>query len=72
MMFFEMVFGYMPFYGNSPDDLYETITTTSLKFPKNNKLSSNSKDFLLRALTIDEKERISWQELLNHQVFEKI
>jgi hypothetical protein len=39
MMFYEVLFGFMPFYGNTPDELYENLTKTPLKFPKNSKIS---------------------------------
>jgi|LakMenE01Jun11ns_1017448.scaffolds.fasta_scaffold7792198_1 serine/threonine protein kinase len=60
MMFYEILYGYMPFSGNSPDELYQTIMSNKLKFPLNVKISNSSKNFLNRALAVQEKDRISW------------
>jgi len=39
MMFYELLFGFMPFYGNTPMELYINIVSNELKFPKNQKIS---------------------------------
>ena len=70
MMFYEILFGFMPFYGSSPDDLHYQINKNALKFPKNHQISSNTKDFIQRALKIEESERLSWESILSHPVFD--
>jgi len=39
-----------------------------LKFPYEKPISAESKDFIIKALTIDEEKRLSWDEAFNHKV----
>jgi len=45
----------------SEADLFKNITTRPLNVPNN--ISAFSKELIIRMLKINEKERISWEEL---------
>ncbi|EGR32326.1 protein kinase domain protein [Ichthyophthirius multifiliis] len=52
MMFYEMIFG----------------KTSPLRFPYDKPIGIQTKNFLVRCLTIDEKKRIGWDEIFQHSI----
>jgi serine/threonine-protein kinase ULK2 len=60
-----MIFGDAPWKGMDEKDLLRNILNKPLNLIKTNvKLTKKAKEILKRTLTIEEKERISWDELL--------
>jgi calcium-dependent protein kinase len=70
MVFYELLFGTLPWSGYSDRDLYRNITTKPLLFPK--KVSEDTKDLIKRMLTVKEEERISWEEVYKHPALKNI
>merc|ERR1711933_412848 len=61
---FELLFG-----ERNNDNQLSYITNTPLLTPKNHKLSANCCDFINKCLIIDDKQRPSAKELLEHEWF---
>lgn len=61
IIFFEMIFGDTPWKGLDERDLLNNIMRRILNFPK--KINKFSEDILRKMLVIEEKDRISWDEL---------
>jgi serine/threonine-protein kinase ULK2 len=60
-----MIFGDAPWKGMDEKDLLRNILNKPLNLIKTNvKLTKKAEEILKRTLTIEEKERISWDELL--------
>ena len=70
MLYYEILFGYMPYYGNTPEELYQKIINNKVKIPHQVAISDKSVDIIFKMLATTEKERISWQEMLQHPIFE--
>jgi serine/threonine protein kinase len=58
-----------PWYGYSKENLLSNIEKTPIKFDPKVEVSEESKDFLRQCLTIDENQRISWQQVYQHKLF---
>lgn len=69
MIFYEMMYGVTPYTAKSQFQLVQNILNEKVKFPDNIKISEESKDFILKCLIIDEKERMSWEEAFTHPLF---
>jgi len=69
LIYYEMLFGKTPWPAHSQYELVKNITGMSLKFPYNIQITETSKNFLKQCLEIEEENRISWEELLDHKVF---
>ncbi len=63
---FELLFGRTPFRASSPEQLLTKIKTTELVFPEERKISGEMEQLLRAMLTIEEEERISWNEIFKH------
>jgi hypothetical protein len=60
-----MIFGDAPWKGTDEKDLLRNILNKPLNIKKNNiKLSKKAEEILKKTLTIEEKDRISWDELI--------
>jgi len=70
VVFYELIFGKIPWNGYSDTDLYRNITTKPLTFPK--KISEDTQDLIKRMLTIKEEDRISWTDVMNHKALKNI
>ena len=70
VVLFEMLFGYMLFWGKN-DDLAELeVLNKPLEFSDSNvKISQECEDLLKRMIERDPQKRISWLEILKHPVF---
>jgi len=58
--------GRPPFYGRDNKEILRRIIRAKVIFPKNNKLSSSAKDFLMRLIRKDTGKRLSAKEALEH------
>lgn len=57
--------------GYSIGGLINNIMTKPLKFDPDMKVSEESTDLLKKCLTIDEKQRIDWQDLYKHPLLKE-
>jgi len=62
-MYYELLFGKIPFLGKSEDEIFKIITRGKLVIPK---CSEQSYIFLKNTLVIDEKERWDWNAVFEH------
>ena len=67
-MFYEMLYGKVPWKGKSPFDLVEKIEKLELLFPETPVIDSNIKILIKKLLTKEEKDRISWEDLFNQSI----
>ena len=65
IIFYESIFGELPWKANTEDELIHNVMTKPLVFPKNIKISKFSENFLIKSLKIEEKYRSSWAEIFN-------
>ncbi|CAD8100804.1 unnamed protein product [Paramecium sonneborni] len=76
VLLYELVIGCPPFYSEDINKIYENIILKEVEFPKNNQLSNEIKDLILRLLCKDQKNRIGHQggllEILDHKWFENV
>ncbi len=63
-LFYELLFGRVPWNGTSIQNLALNKRTQPLKFPKY--VNENTKDLLTKMLKYDEGKRIGWKEVLEH------
>lgn len=64
ILFYQLLFGVLPWNGYSIPNLYKNIRTKPLAFPKD--VSEETKDLLIKMLKIKEEDRISWKEVFEH------
>lgn len=62
-----MLTGRTPWTGNSEYELIRNIEKQPLTFPV--ELSETTKDFIRRCVALEEKDRLSWDDLLVHPIF---
>ncbi|CAD8178759.1 unnamed protein product [Paramecium octaurelia] len=76
VLLYELVVGQPPFYSEDINKIYENIILKEVEFPKNNSLSNEIKDLIVRLLDKDQKSRIGHQggllEILDHKWFESV
>jgi serine/threonine protein kinase len=70
ILFYEILFGKLPWTGTSVPNLYSNIKSKALTFPKN--VSSETKDLITKMLEIKEDKRLSWKELYEHPALKNI
>lgn len=66
---YESAFGKVPYEGLNVFEIVHNIKTTPLDIPKNHERSANLIDIIKKMLTVNQKERISMKEILNHPFF---
>ena len=59
-MFYEMIFGYPPWPCRSLKEYMNNIYSKPVPFPFDAKIGENTKDFLQKALVVNEDKRMSW------------
>lgn len=70
VVFYEMLFGVCPFEDKTLSGLIQRIDNQALIMHKEiNCISSSTEGLLRKMLTLDYKNRIDWEELLNHSLF---
>lgn len=63
VLYFELVFGKLPYYGNSEEELYKSIVKGKLQIPP---CSKNTSYLLKNMLEIDESKRLGWNQLFEY------
>ena len=63
LIFYELLYGRTPWTAFSQVDLSNKINSQPVKFPSEIVVSDESKDFIKRCLVIEEKDRISWDQV---------
>ncbi|CAD8054262.1 unnamed protein product [Paramecium primaurelia] len=66
LIFYEMLFGTLPWMATNYMELIYRINNCKLTFPKNNKISKESLSFIQGCLHKDEVQRFSWNEVFLH------
>ena len=69
-IFYEMMYGKTPYTANSQYQLIKNIKSKPLEFDPAFDVSDLSKDLITKCLKIDESERIDWNDVYKHPVFE--
>ena len=69
VMFYEILYGEIPWPSRSRDHLIKNIYTKPLYFPKHVEVSVQSQRFITRCLQINEDDRISWEEIFKSDLF---
>lgn len=78
---FEFLFGYTPFHGNTPDQVFENILSGKIDWPplreedEKEICPPEAKDLIKRLLTLDPTERLGYngsEEIINHPYFKNI
>lgn len=70
VLFYQLIFGKLPWNGFSVPNLYQNIKSKPLEFPKT--ISSETKDLLQKMLRIKDEDRISWKQVYEHEALKKI
>jgi serine/threonine protein kinase len=70
MIAYEMITGEFPWKGEDPQELLKSIKTQQLQFPPI-PISQEYKDFIRGCLQVKEEDRLSWDELFEHDIFKK-
>lgn len=70
ILVFELVYGRVPFDIKSQEELGK-IVDEDIYFPKNIPISRECKDFILKCLIKDPKERLSMAQLIDHPFLEE-
>lgn len=70
-MVYEMLFGYYPWPCRDEVSFLKNITSTPLRFPYDKPISEEMKNFIISALTVEEKFRLGWDEVFNHAILRK-
>ncbi len=65
-LFYELLTGFMPFFGTSHADLRNNLNKGTYKIPKTVQLSLEGVAFLNSCLKYNPNERLSWQQLCDH------
>jgi serine/threonine protein kinase len=69
VMIYEMVVGEPPFASETPEETYMNIKMLAFHFPEKLKLSHEIKDLIKRLLVINPDDRLSLQEIRQHDFF---
>lgn len=65
-----MLFGKTPWPSRDIKSLVESIYSAPLKFPYDYPIGNQTKNFIKGCLEINESDRLSWEEIFNHPIFE--
>ncbi|CAD8213633.1 unnamed protein product [Paramecium octaurelia] len=63
VIFYEMLYGVVPYIDNHPNRLHKKITTEPLKFPQEVQINESYKNLLTKMLKVDPEARIRWDDL---------
>lgn len=64
-----MLVGLYPWISDSIAGYLEEIENNPVEFPKNLNISNVTQDLIFNMLIIDEKERFSFEDCMNHEFF---
>ncbi|EGR33642.1 protein kinase domain protein, partial [Ichthyophthirius multifiliis] len=70
VLYYELLYGKMPWNGQNQDVLLNNIQNMNLIYDKQVKVSEISKDLLRKMLEKNSKNRISFEEVCNHVLFQ--
>ena len=65
-----MLFGVTPWPSKDIVELIHNLSALPLKFG-NQSISEAAKNFISRCLKLEEKERMDWDDIFNHEIFGK-
>lgn len=72
LIFYELIYKFLPWYGPNPQKLFKNIKENELKFyDEVISLDETIKDLLKKMLEKDENIRINFKDILEHAVFKK-
>ena len=69
ILMFELLAGYSPFVAKTNQELYQNIKRLKINWPKD--MSAMAKNLISKILKLNPKERPSFDEILQHQWFQK-
>jgi len=69
IVFYETIFGRLPWRGKDMKDLFFNIKNTPMTFSIDKPISETTKDLMGKMLTIDESKRINWLDMIKHPAF---
>ena len=69
LIYYEMLCGKTPWDAKTQFELVNKILHQPVKFPNDIMISEESKSFILGALKVEEHERLSWDEVFSHTLF---
>ena len=65
VMFYKMVFGFLPFKGKTQEQILKKVNTLGVTFPKTKKINRKIQELLEKTLTIKENSRPTSEEIYN-------
>ena len=73
ILLYEMLYGVSPFYSKNTEKMFDLITKSDLKFPKDKKISEEAKDLIKKLLVKNQDLRLGseggFQTIKNHPFF---
>ncbi|CAD8058644.1 unnamed protein product [Paramecium primaurelia] len=69
IIFYEMLYGQVPFTAQSEKNLAQVMLKTQPQFPSNIPVSKETIEFILKCLSVDESKRFSCSDLEHHPIF---
>lgn len=69
LMYYAMLFGHLPFWGDTEDDFVDSITLEALKFPKDVPVTNECKDILKGMTNKDPEERFTMLDIMNSNYY---
>jgi len=70
VVFYECLFGKLPWSANSIPMLVKNINNKKLEFPKS--ISDETKDLIQKMLTVKEEDRADWKVIAEHAALKKV
>ena len=68
VLYYEMLFGTLPWDGKTKEELRDNIINKKLEFPTREGISDTSVDFIYKCLHRDLKKRINWKDITDHRL----
>jgi serine/threonine-protein kinase ULK/ATG1 len=72
VLFYQLLYTDLPWKGFSIENLYGNIKTKPLVFNKDKQLKDETKDLVAKMLKIKEEDRLSWEEVYEHEALKSI
>lgn len=70
IIFFKLLYGRTPWPSRTRLELLENMSSSPLIIPQEEAISIEARQFLMKALQYREHERINWQEIYDHSMFQ--
>ena len=71
-IYYEIICGKTPWPSKTQYELINKILNEPLRFPHNISITDDSKDFIKKCVTNDEKERLSWEDCFKHSIMTEV